>query len=437
VNHERSLATLSSALCDIADKLPRVDLATRLYPTQRMKHAVAVLYADILTFLIRAHVWYQESKLSHALHSFTRPSELRYADLLKNISYHSHNVTDLAVAGSQVEQRDMHLEQKEMSAKLDNLTALVSHLRETVLANQIVNTSAHIELRQSLSDIQLSQVLHFVSTPALADPHRSFKSSLFMRNKRRLRMGSSTEAAFWLDLRIQRWTASTQSSLILIKGTHRSRFCIQDFCANVIELLRNANVPTLWILKTIGHNEGSTSYQPSTVDLLKALVLQAIKLNCTLHNDYIISSRLQTYMSATTEAQWFALLASVLQGLPVVYLVIDIEILGSSLAEIEANFSWPAAFLNLFQELSASAIKTLVKVVLVSYGSPVFARNTEKRTRDLVVQVGGLVKGSIALRGKARSKISGAPLPRTSGRRGMPLVKPPTFVVGSHVHMPV
>jgi hypothetical protein len=195
--------------------------------------------------------------------------------------------------------------------------------------------------------------------------------------------------------------------------------------------------PTLWILRTIDQNEGSTSYQPSTVDLLKALVLQAIKLNCTLHNDYTISSRLQMYMSATTEAQWFALLASVLQGLPVVYLVIDIETLGSSLAEIEANFSWPTAFLNLFQELSARVIKTLVKVVLVSYGSPVFARNAEKGTRDLVVQVGRLAKGSIALKGKVRSKISGAPLPRTSGRRGMPLAKPPAFAVGSHVHIPV
>jgi hypothetical protein len=238
-----------------------------LYPTKRTRHAVALLYAHVLMFLIRAHGWCQESKLLHALHSITRPSELRYADLLVKIPYHSQNVTSLAVAGSQAEQRDMHTEQKEMNAKLDNLAALINRLRDTVLTNQIVNTGAHIEFRQSLSAIQLSQTVDLVSTPALADPHRSLQFFLFMQNERRLRPSSGTESAFWCDLRIQRWAASSQSSLIIIKGTHRSRFFIQDFYTNVIELLLNANVPALWILRTIDWNEGSKPYQPPTVDL--------------------------------------------------------------------------------------------------------------------------------------------------------------------------
>jgi hypothetical protein len=77
VNHERSLATFSAALSEIADQLPRVDQSTRLYPTKRMKHAVAVLYAHVVMFLTRAHGWYQESNLSHALQdlrSFDMPT---------------------------------------------------------------------------------------------------------------------------------------------------------------------------------------------------------------------------------------------------------------------------------------------------------------------------------------------------------------------------
>jgi hypothetical protein len=333
------------------------------------------------------------------------------------------------MAGSQAEQRDMHIGQTEMNAKLENLTALVSHLRVTVLNNHMVNTGAYVEFRQSLSDIQLSQVVNFISTPALPDPHRTFQFSLFMRNKRRLRPSSGTESAFWFDRSIQRWTTSSQSSLILIKGTRRSRFSIQDFCTNVIELLRNSNIPTLWILRTMDQNKGSTNYQPSTVDLLKALISQAIKLNCSIHTDHKLSSRLQIYMSATTEAQWFALLASVLEGLPAVYLIIDIETLGSSFADFTAEFSWPTAFQNLFQELRARGIKTLVKVVLVSYGSPVFARTIEKGHGNLVVQVGGAINRSSATKGKARSRISGAALPKMSGRRSIWLAKPPGFAL--------
>lgn len=111
-------------------------------------------------------------------------------------------------------------------------------------------------------------------------------------------------------------------------------------------------------------------------------------------------------MSATTEAQWFALLASVLEGLPTVYLTIDVEVLGSSFAESAANFSWPTVFLKLFQDLRARGIKTVVKVVLVSYGSPILARGIENRSRNLVVRVGGSTNRSMAVRGKAKSKTS-------------------------------
>jgi hypothetical protein len=86
-----------------------------------MKDAVAILYAEVTSFLIRAHGWYRENKLLHALHAITQPSELRYSDLLKKISCHSQKITALAMAGSQAELRDMHNGQKQMSAKIDNV----------------------------------------------------------------------------------------------------------------------------------------------------------------------------------------------------------------------------------------------------------------------------------------------------------------------------
>jgi hypothetical protein len=338
------------------------------------------------------------------------------------------------MAGSQAEQRDMHTEQQDMSAKLDNLVALVGRLRDTIVTNQLVNTGAHIELHQSILAIQLSQIVNVVSTPALADSHSSFQACLFMRNKRRLRSSPGIESLILRDIRIQRWAASSQSSLIIVKGTHRSRFCIQDFCKNVIELLLNGDVPALWILRTIDRHERSTIQQPSTVHLLKALISQALKLNCALHTDYKLSSRLQMYLSATTESEWFALLASMLEGLPRVYVVIDIEALGPSHAELAANFSWAMVFLKLFQDLRTRGIKTLVKVVLVSYGSPVLTRKIAAGGSDLIVQVGGSIKGNIPLRGKVRSKISGTPQSNFSGRRNTSRATPGTHAFGKLLH---
>jgi hypothetical protein len=128
VNHENAIAYLSKGLAQIAEALPRVELATLLYPTERMKDATQALYAYILRFLIRAHGWYKEGKFLHLIHSFTRPAELRYKDLLENISECSRNIQQLSVAGSQVELRDMN-------KKLSKIEASVEEMKGTMICS--------------------------------------------------------------------------------------------------------------------------------------------------------------------------------------------------------------------------------------------------------------------------------------------------------------
>jgi hypothetical protein len=113
-NHENLLASLCKELSQIGDALPRIKLASVLFPTRRMELAITELYSYIIQYMIRSKRFYEESKIYHALHSITRPVELRFADLLGKIERCSQNVSDLAVAGAQAEQRDIHLELREL-----------------------------------------------------------------------------------------------------------------------------------------------------------------------------------------------------------------------------------------------------------------------------------------------------------------------------------
>lgn len=122
VNQEKVVATLAKAMSQIADMLPRVELQSILYPTDRIKAAVADLYASILRFLIRARDWYEEGKLHHFIHSITRPIELRYNDILEQISHSSRVIDQLVVSAQQAEFRDMHNKIKETSAKVEKIS---------------------------------------------------------------------------------------------------------------------------------------------------------------------------------------------------------------------------------------------------------------------------------------------------------------------------
>ena len=127
--------SLAKALTQISLSLPQVEFVTILYPTERMKIAVAELYAYIIRFLMRAQDWYQESRALHVLHSLTRPVELRYADLIEAIKTCTDNVKNLATAGVQAEIRDMHLKLQAMASTNQQSTALMLEMRQMMMSN--------------------------------------------------------------------------------------------------------------------------------------------------------------------------------------------------------------------------------------------------------------------------------------------------------------
>jgi hypothetical protein len=157
VNHEKVVGTLAKALAEIAEKLPTVELQSSLYPTARMREAVTNLYAVILRFLIRARDWYEEGRLKHFVHSITRPVELRYQDLLGQITDSTRMIEHLARVGHQAESRDMHTN---IQIKLDQVHADVR--------NSVHRTSGHMYERVD----QIVADLHRKLDSASDDIHR-------------------------------------------------------------------------------------------------------------------------------------------------------------------------------------------------------------------------------------------------------------------------
>jgi hypothetical protein len=127
------VTTLAKGLSQVADSLPRIELSTILYPTQRMKEAVALLYAHIINFLIRAKDWYEEGKLRHAINSFARPAKLRYDDIIKEIEGCTKDIDNLAISSARAEQRDIHLELQELSRRQTELDRREGETKRTLL----------------------------------------------------------------------------------------------------------------------------------------------------------------------------------------------------------------------------------------------------------------------------------------------------------------
>lgn len=98
-------------MSQVGNRLPRTKIMAELYPTEEMQRAIQNLYSEILKFLLMAHEWCNESKLRHIYHSFTRPHQLRYSDLLNNIEDCTREISEVAAIGNQAELRTMRVSQ--------------------------------------------------------------------------------------------------------------------------------------------------------------------------------------------------------------------------------------------------------------------------------------------------------------------------------------
>ena len=241
------------------------------------------------------------------------------------------------------------------------------------IAHQSLNLSAQIDTNERLSDIQVSDVMNITSRTSSIDAMKSLQYCVFMRNRRSSRP-SFVSHPFWLEEKFQTWKSMPASSLIIVKGNYTSRFEIKNFCVDATQLLRDARVPIFWALRT---TKQDAIQAPSVTDILKNLICQVLRLNIPTQKERSLALSCSKFYGAETEAQWFDLLGSVLAGLPQIYIIVDAEAVSPIYASSKV-FSWPLRSLNVFKKLSERGLKTIVKVVLVSYGSTTFQDLAQK-----------------------------------------------------------
>lgn len=209
--------------------------------------------------------------------------------------------------------------------------------------------------------MQQSNIIAALSNGAsFSDPMKTYQNHKLLRNIRRKDISHVLTSSFWLDPKLREWTASEQSALTVVRGNFSSRFLIRDFGVDIIEQLRAKDVPVFWVFKS----ESGDSNPPSRAEVIRHLITDMIRNDSKLTEKSLSLSCAQIH-TARADKDWFSILESVLARMDQqIYIIIDLEALRNS-TEPESDFSWPAAFLNLFHEFSKRLIFTKVKVLFL------------------------------------------------------------------------
>ncbi|KAH3914234.1 hypothetical protein HBH56_100600 [Parastagonospora nodorum] len=365
LNHQGVIASISKGLARIADALPRVELATTLYPTTRMTDVVEVLYAQVIQFLIRAHDWYREGTLRHIVHSVTRPAELRYQDLLESIEASSRTIEKLAISGSQVELRQMHTILETMADRVEKSESTILEMRSMMINHQSINSSSLLDTNGKVSDLQFSEMVRITAEPSSFDPVESYNHAVVIRNLRRQNQRMNIPRTFWQSPTLKKFADSRISSMMFVKGTFQERAMLRDTAVRVTEELKRKNIPTLWAVKS--RMPDSASKTPTPVDFLKSLVAQALTLDTSSHSQKSTSLSCTQLRTAATERQWIDILGAALANLyRETYVVLELDVLLSHSSENSSNSEVITLFADMLKELTIRGEKSIIKVLIVT-----------------------------------------------------------------------
>ncbi|KAK1753317.1 hypothetical protein QBC47DRAFT_388193 [Echria macrotheca] len=396
-NHETLIKEVSKAFCRICDAVKHVQLKLLLYPTRDMQEQVGTFYAHLVKFAIRAIKWYREPRILHAVTAIARPYSLRFKDIVEDIQDTIRQTDRLALSMSQAEQRQILLkidegrsanevQQQHISQELEatrkelQATHEMNHLMLCELKTAIEGaTQLHsiglINTNRQLSEIQLSQIMSFLSQSPLPSPEAVLRT-LSAKRKLRLRPNQTTNAGSSLSRStvLQSWGASKSSTHILVEAPFGRRHTLRDFAVDVIDLVGEANIPAVWALTdklSSSANQTESEWTPN--DILKSLTSQILKINSqiTLADERAASLNARRFQSARTEAEWFSLLGSVMHGLQQVYLVIDLDSVDriSMCKNRQAPCSWLGEFPRFFDRLREQGVETVVKVAFLMAAS--------------------------------------------------------------------
>ena len=414
-------------MCDIADALPQVELAETLYPTPMMKQTIALLYSYTIKFLVRASAWYETSTMSRAIQSFTRPVALRYADLIEDIRKTTSKVNDLSVAGSQAEQRDMHDKLREVSKQqidllpqfqiqLQEMRRQIEHLVQqatqnqqsttttlTLVAQEIAQmnqniTASHVDIHHTLSDMQVTQALTFITSSCPIDHKAHYEQALTTRRRRKFSSQAKC-VPFWTSPMLQAWDTASSSSFLRLKATYRDRLNVLDFSTSLIEQLLQSRVAVLWVLK-------AQQEPPQTVfHVLKSLILQVLTLDCVPRTDTVLNFHLRNFQTAHSASDYVSILGELLERFDRVYVAIDVDAV-----EFESSEECRELLKTLAQTMVTRSAGTVMKVIFVDYRP---GKALEEQGSEKVLRIGRTAQRKAKriptkpLRGNARSAARG------------------------------
>jgi hypothetical protein len=194
----------------------------------------------------------------------------------------------------------------------------------------VLQTQISIDIKdqkKQIWDNQVTQILALPSVRALTSPSDSLQFHLSARNRSRSRRQYSVSYGTLIPV-LQGWASARASSVLLAQGKKHPKSA-RHFAVDIIETVRATHIPILWALAG-----GAYGWSLSLPDVFRTLTVQALEISRRVSATTNPSLTVSAVDAVATTEEWGKVLGQALQGLPLVYIVIDTDLFkGASVSD--------------------------------------------------------------------------------------------------------
>lgn len=168
-----------------------------------------------------------------------------------------------------------------------------------------------------------------------------------LRNRRQKRFALPAPS---ID-QLQQWSRAEGGTFVFTRCN--SGQASKDFLVNLIDVIQEAKLPVIWALRFENYWDTLLTYR----DLLKMLVIQSLQVKPDALTTGAFPVTVGSFREAIDEKDWLSILSRVLGGMPIIYIVLDADVLGHAM-------QYNAFATTKLLELAPRIITTTVKVVV-------------------------------------------------------------------------
>ncbi|KAM7213549.1 hypothetical protein V8F06_011046 [Rhypophila decipiens] len=349
INHQELSVNIAQSLAEIGNVLPEIDfIATKLYPSEVIKQTLARVYAYILEFCIRATKWCRDAHrntIKKVFKSVFKPWALEFQDIRANIDSLIKRLREQSAVAHQAETRDIHARVIEIHKAIDTVGSLqqVFACRPDPFPGNPTMIDVCPLYKERVSS-------YLANIPFI--PSQAIKVGTNMRDRRRGQFGTVPHK-MWTNAQLQDWISRPTSAMVLLKGSGRRSEEMRDFALDLVQLLKQAGLPTIFYF---GNNPAhSTATRMTTIDLIRSFISQVIELHEADLSSWTLSEL--DFRNCSSEDSWLRLLMAVLKQIPRLAIVLEVDDRLPSMIDLLYRI-WSYAGIS-------NGITTVIKILLI------------------------------------------------------------------------